>query len=151
MLVTVTQRSEFECSYLMKETKDDYMKNSHYVLNSHNYRIEVTVASYTRDSQDSDKCIITFEKLKSIVDSCLPDGYFIYSVDDDSEEMKNLVRDLKIMGVKVTELYRLSVSAENIVDSIARSISDKLDNEGVQLVEVKLRENPDSVVTWKCI
>ena len=142
MLVTVTQRSEFECSYLMKETNDDYMKNGHYTLNSHNYRIEVTVASYTRDSQDNDKCIITFEKLKSIVDSCLPDGYFIYSVDDDSEEMKNLVRDLKIMGVKVTELYRLSV---------ARSISEKLDREGVQLVEVKLRENPDSVVTWKCI
>ena len=148
--MTVTQRSDFECSYLMKSVESEYTVTNRYVLNSHHYRVEVTVSSISDFNQENDdKCIITFEKLKSIVDSCLPDGCFIYSVDDDSDEMKNLRRDLRIMGVKVTELYCLSVSAENLADSIARRIEDKLFKEDVQLLEVKLRENSDSVVTWK--
>lgn len=132
---TLTQRSRFECSYLMPRL--DGLEGT-YVLNSHSYLVEVVV-------EVPSSLVITFEQLKAIIDANLFDKQFLYNSKSDDAIFK-IVNCLSEIGVPCTG-FDDALCAECIADSLARSICYDLACEGIQLVELKLKENSNSFVT----
>lgn len=132
---TLTQRSRFECSYLMP-TLDD--RKGTYVLNSHSYLVEVVV-------EVPDSLVITFEQLKAILDANLFDKQFLYNSESD-DAISEIVKCLSEIGVPCTG-FDDALCAESIADRLAHSVCYDLACEGVQLVELKLKENSNSFVT----
>lgn len=134
----ITQRSTFECSYLMHQ-------RAGLILNSHTYHVEVTVSN---KNYCNDGIILSFEGLQSVIDSNLPNNTFIYSRLQDSN-VHNIAKLLDDCGVP-TILFDTEVCAENIVEYIANRI--KLDLAtwcpGIVIEYVKLKESNSSVATW---
>ena len=135
----VSQRSHFECAYI-------YKRDGRYILNAHDYKVEVTVTSPDRVSP----VIISFEDLKSAVVSALPHQKFLISNKEGSD---NLI-DLSLTAVFARfdrGLYCVIpdyICAETLVNYIASRIESNLAEYGCLLWEVKLRESADSYVTW---
>ena len=135
----VSQRSHFECAYI-------YKRNGKYILNAHDYKVEVTVTSPDRVSP----VIISFEDLKSAVISALPNHKFLISNEEDYD---NSV-DLSLASVFATfdrGLYCVIpdyICAETIVSYIASKIDANLAEYNCLLWQVRLIESADSYVTW---
>lgn len=136
----VTQRCEFECSYLSNIGVDNAME-----LNSHRYRVEVSVMSIDREIP------IEFSQLKRCIRNVVPDKHFIYNaLDGPSKEEAQIISGLQSLHVPVLEAYFV-LSAENIVTYIAEQIQlvlNRMCDNTVVVVSVKLRENNDSFVEW---
>lgn len=135
----VSQRAHFECAYI-------YKRNDKYILNAHDYKVEVTVTSPDRVSP----VIISFEDLKSAVVSALPHQKFLISNKEGSD---NSI-DLSLTGVFAQfnrGLYCVIpdyICAETLVNYIASKIDDNLLEYGCLLWQVRLIESSDSYVTW---
>lgn len=135
----VSQRAHFECAYI-------YKRNDKYILNAHDYKVEVTVTSPNRVSP----VIISFEDLKSAVVSALPHQKFLISNKEGSD---NSI-DLSLIGIFAqfdTGLYCVIpdyICAETLVNYIASKIDDNLLEYGCLLWQVRLIESSDSYVTW---
>lgn len=135
----VSQRAHFECAYI-------YKRNDKYILNAHDYKVEVTVTSPDRVSP----VIISFEDLKSAVVSALPHQKFLISNKDESD---NSI-DLSLTGVFAQFDRGLYCSipdyicAETLVNYIATKIDKNLAEYNCLLWQVRLIESPDSYVTW---
>lgn len=137
-MVETTQRSHFECCYLMIE-------NGYKVLHAYDYKVEVTVRSI-------DKSLLLFKDLKQIIDSCIPKNSFLYFNNDPVG--RSAGEYLYQLGIS-TKSYNHQITAENLVDSIAYDIKKLIDDiynrthTDVELLEVKLRETADSFVSCK--
>lgn len=135
----VSQRAHFECAYI-------YKRNDKYILNAHDYKVEVTVTSPDRVSP----VIISFEDLKSAVVSALPHHKFLVSNKDGCD---NSI-DLSLTGVFAQfdrSLYVVIpdyICAETLVNYIAAKIDKNLSEYNCLLWQVRLIESSDSYVTW---
>lgn len=135
----VTQRARFTCSYIYHNASKHATE-----LCSSNYTVEVSV---TRPGED-DKFVMEFSDLQKVLKSIVPDKKFLFGpfLSKKDEELMQVMKDL---GVP-TASYMFDVSAETLCEDIALQLSNELefDYPGVQLLEVKLRENSDSFVVW---
>lgn len=135
----VSQRAHFECAYI-------YKRNDQYILNAHDYKVEVTVTSPDRVSP----VIISFEDLKSAVVSALPHHKFLISNEDG---LDNSI-DLSLTSVFAQfdrSLYCVIpdyICAETLVNYIASKIDNNLKAYNCLLWQVRLIESSDSYVTW---
>ena len=138
MNMVVSQRSSFECTYLVKEGND-------YVLNSHNYKVEVSVIG--PQQLEDHGFVIEFKTLKKLLDKCLPDHTFLYTNDDRNQELLKL--DFESFYVPVLGLPL--VCAESIAKYIGENLQESLYKlyPGIIIQELKLRETADSFVVWK--
>ena len=148
-MTEVTQRSEFECAYIMySERYDDalMMKKRVPELNAHHYVVSVTVTS----EADRD-IIIEFKQFKSIVNQALPDGRFLYNGKEESNSAAYIIAEgFKKAGVLPYE-YDFVISTENLVNHIAQTIQSLLKilrYEDVIVTKVVLKETADSATTW---
>lgn len=148
----VTQRNEFECSYLMK---DNTFRSVH-------YRVEVTVEGNQHWIDEG--MVIEFTHLSEIVKSVLPDRCFVYqnAPGDSSLSGSNITgsptytTEMRLAGYMQmleirTAAYPFVISAENLCRAIGERVQDKLNliEPGVTVVGVKLRETTDSFASWK--
>lgn len=137
---TVSQRIEFDCSYLVKS-----IDSAQYSLQGCRYLVEATVRNkYATESG----VVIEFRKLRSYLSACVPDHTFLYH--HSSSVASQVASTLSQIGVLVKS-YAVPICAENICENIAFQLQALLDeySPGVIVVEVKLRENSDSVATYK--
>lgn len=129
---TLTQRWDFGCCYLYSGK-----------LATYRYKVEVTVRS--SDPSLPDSMIIDFNQLLSCMKSVIKDGTYIY-------DSTNFLATSVGNNLKNYDLYVLpfesTVSCESICSYYAHSIESKLSNLGMDIVEVKLRENNNSYVTY---
>ena len=102
MNMVVSQRSSFECTYLVKEGND-------YVLNSHNYRVEVSVIG--PQQLEDHGFVIEFKTLKKLLDKCLPDHTFLYTNGDRNQELLKL--DFESLYVPVLGLPLVCETSRN--------------------------------------
>lgn len=138
MNIVVSQRSSFECAYLVNDNKD-------YILNSHNYKVEVSVEG--PQQLEDHGFVIEFKTLKKLLDKCLPDHTFLYDKSDTNQELLKL--DFESIYVPVLGLSK--VCAESIVKYIGENLQESLYKlyPGIIIQELKLRETADSFVVWK--
>lgn len=130
----VTQRSEFECCYITNQQ-----------LNAHRYRVEVSAeVNYNIDGSIT----LEFSTFKKLLDSLLPDGSYLYNLNDNIDDVSTKIAALlDSIHIPVTG-YLFQITAESLCNKIARDLDCELRNHAVVLKEVKLRENADSFVTW---
>ena len=137
---TVSQRIEFDCSYLVKP-----VDATQYTLQGCRYLVEATVQNkYATETG----VVIEFRKLRDYLAACVPDHAFLYH--HSSSVASQIATTLNQIGVRVKS-YAVPICAENICENIAFQLQALLDeySPGVVVVEVKLRENSDSVATYK--
>lgn len=137
---TVSQRVEFDCSYLVKNTG-----TYGYTMQGCRYLVEATVKN---NINEDSAFVIEFKELKSHLISCVPDHTFLYYHGDPLAQ--HIAAELDPLGVSI-KAYSAPVSAETICQTIAIRLQSLLDsfNPGVLVVEVKLRENSDSFATYR--
>lgn len=139
----VTQRSEFECGYIMR------MENNQLQFHSHHYKIEVSVSGNQRIEDNG--FILEFSQFKKLLNSVLPDHMFLYNCDTgtNSVEETNISNAMICNGLPVKELT-FSPSAENLVNYIVDELQCKFNAicPGVTIVDAKLRESNDSFAQW---
>ena len=126
----LTQRVDFSCCYL-------YYDGIKYQLDANNYKFEATVVKTDINSErylDYSR-ILSFESLRDIMKSVVPDKTFLYSGNYKA-------------GIPI-EMYEGSVSAEVIVNKISLKLKEALRQyPGVSLKGTKLRETVNSYVSW---
>lgn len=149
MMTELTQRSEFECSYIMYSEKyDDEIGIKRIVpdLNSHHYTVSVTVKS--KSNRD---VIIRFHELKSIMEQALPDGRFLYDMREDENSAARLVAEGFRKAGLLPYAYSFVISTENLVNHIAETVQSLLrifKYDDVVVTKVVLKETADSATTW---
>lgn len=131
----VSQRSHFECSYI-------YYRDDKCILNSHDYKIEVTVCAPDRVSP----VIMSFEDLKYVISRCIPNHKFLLRGDKNLDSA--LIDVFSKFDSSIYKIFDNDITAETLVNKIAYDIDSHLSEYGVILWEVKLRESTDSYVTW---
>ena len=136
--VEVSQRVEFSCSYL---TPDD----NKYMLNSIHYKFEATVCGM--NAYEVTGRVISFEDLKKVIKSIIPDKMFIYDKHDLNQYL--ISKDFKTCGV-FSYAFEGEISTERILEEISLMLVEALSAyPEVYLKETKLRENSNSYVSWK--
>lgn len=137
--VRVIQRVQFECSYL------ENTSNRIYTLNSHNYKLDVTVGHDKLSEYDS--TIIRFKDLKNILSLVVPNKCFLFGSDlKDDKFQSELYHTIIKYQSSMVVMYPFIISAENLVNYFAESIQKSLDN--LVVYEVKLQEIGGSYATW---
>lgn len=137
---TVSQRVEFDCSYLVKN-----LGSYGYTMQGCRYLVEATVKNNI--SEDS-AFVIEFKQLRAHLAACVPNDSFLYYHGDTIAQ--HIASELDSIGVSV-KAYSVEVSAETICQTIAIRLQSLLDsfNPGLLVIEVKLRENSDSFATYR--
>ena len=139
----VTQRDDFECSYIMRMESDGLQ------LHSHHYKVEVSVSGNQRIEDNG--VILEFNQFKNLLRSVLPDHMFLFNADRKTNcpEEENIQSVLIQNGLPVKKIY-FSPSAENLVNYIVVCLQNKFDQDcpGVTIVDAKLRESTDSFAQW---
>lgn len=137
---TVSQRVEFSCSYLVKNTG-----KYGYTLQGCRYLVEATVKNSINEDSP---VVIEFKQLKAHLSAAVPDNAFLFYHGDSLAQ--HIAAELDPLGVSV-KAYSTTVSAEIICETIAMRLQSLLDtyDPGVLVVEVKLRENSDSFATYR--
>lgn len=137
----LTQRVDFSCCYL-------YYDGIKYQLDANNYKFEATVVKTDINSErylDYSR-ILSFESLRDIMKSVVPDKTFLYSGNYKEQVVANALYDTA--GIPI-EMYEGSVSAEVIVNKISLKLKEALRQyPGVSLKGTKLRETVNSYVSW---
>jgi len=131
----VTKRIEFECCYVYKGD-----------IHAHRYKLEVTVQGPQRYSDQG--VVLSFDELSNYMKQAVPDKAFIYWIKDAA-------------GVYISKAFNeynyktlgcdFPISAENICAFLAANLQDTLNvrEPGILIVELKLREDNNSFVSWK--
>ena len=135
MNMEVTKRVEFECCYL-------YNKQ----IEAHNCKLEVTVEGPQRFNDFGR--VISYEDLTRYMKYVVPDKTFLYSSDDyDGNHVAIALLDV---GCRTGE-YEFPISAENLCKHFADTLQDLLDKKepGLRIIDLKLREDNNSYVSWK--
>lgn len=142
MITKITQRSHFECAYIMD------VSGFTPLLNCHDYKIEATAF----DPNQKSATIISFERFKRIIDECIPDHKFL--LNSKHLELENsLSRKIQnaFSSTYNRDMYTVvdfDICAETLVNWLAKSIDSRLNDLGIRLLELKLRESNDSFSTW---
>ena len=136
--IQVTQRVEFECCYL---SEGKYVE-------PHRYRVEATVESPQHYADHG--VVLNFAEFKKYILSVVPDHAFVFNAGASSSQAELEVGykfvDYKLKTVEVD----FPISAETLCNYIATNLQDvfNMKEPGVVLVDLKLRENNDSFVSW---
>lgn len=148
-MTEVTQRTDFECAYIMYMDvvdNDGVLRTNVPKLNAHHYKISVTVES--REQKD---VIIEFSKLTSIIKRHVPDGVFLYNENSDEDAAETAIATaFKTAGLDV-QGKPFVISAENLVNDIAvrlQNFLNKFNYPDVIVRKVVLQETSNSSVTW---
>lgn len=139
----ISQRSNFECAYLLSIDS-----NVPPIFQAHHYHIEVSVSGNINESTG---VLISFHKLKEIIDTVTPNNAFIYNSSTTGTDSETRIADaFNHSGIKCVG-YNFIPSIENLVNHFAQFIQNILTYEapGVNVIEVKLRETSNSFASWK--
>lgn len=143
MSLTVTQRVEFECGYLIE-------LNGQKQVQSHRYNLEVTVSGNQRFEDNG--YVIEFETLKKILKSCVPNSKFIFTKNQDYTlpGERNIADIFDLFGY-LSEQVDFRPTCENLLVWITDKIQDILDirEPGVRIENAKLRESSTSYAERK--
>lgn len=135
---TLTQRSEFECSYIYKGLVTKLLGKR--------YRAEATVTAPQRIADN--QLILDFSDFKRYLRLVLPEDHYIYNVDD--ELGCELASVLKSASSSVTEVDFI-ITTENLCNYLAEQFQQLLNKyePGVVLTQFTLRENSDAYAVWQ--
>ena len=132
--VQTCQRSHFECYYLMMEEVPK--------MRAFDYKIEVVIESSNT---------IYFDRIRSLLDQCLPRNCFITNKSNSLSNVLSLF--LKSQNLNVYDIDSdEEITAELIISDIAKLFISKVQavyGDTVRVVEFKLRETTDSYVSYK--
>ena len=135
--VTVTQRVEFSCGYIMNSE-----------LNCKRYRVEATVG-LAQESEES-SVILDFAKFKQYLRTVVPDKAFLISTPDYCVKSVTawdyIENGLKSLGCRV-EFVPFIICTETICQYLAEKLKEELPDE-VLLLKVNLYEDSYSYSTW---
>lgn len=135
--IRVTQRTEFECCYLLPP----------HSIEAHRYRVEAEVRAPQR--YEDEHCVIRFETLKELLNGCVPNKKFLFCTSSANSFPATIAQQLQREGYPTCGLSH-PISAETICAIIATELQDKLNflYPGVTVEVVRLRETADSFVSW---
>ena len=152
----VSSRDEFECSYLGSDPAGKLQ------LEAHRYVIEVTVVadpaypcvSVQTALWDATRQVISFDTLKTIIQTCVPDKSFILGDEflPSREGEHELAIALAKLNVPLVHLGVESISAEILASYIGNQLTKELIRWKYPFLvvsELRLRENSRNYVTWK--
>lgn len=135
MSIEVSQRVEFECSYIFGTE-----------LNAHRYKFEVTVIGPQREEDNG--IVIDFKSLKNYMNSVICDHAFLYQSTVENPG-KTVAFILARAGVKCVG-FPFMINAENMCKYFVQDLQSILNEHepGVTVVSAKLRETNDSYTSW---
>ena len=134
MNMEVTKRLEFECCYVYRDE-----------IHAHRYKLEVTVQGPQRYNDYG--VVLSFDELLRYMKQTVPDKTFVYYVKDAAGTyISKAFHDYNYRTLG----FEFPISAENICNHLALSLQDELDihEPGIQIVDLKLREDNNSFVSW---
>lgn len=136
-MITVTQRQQFECTYILNNV-ESYEK-----FNSHRYTVDVTVGGELVDD-----ILIEFKSLETLINMTLPSKLFIYNSTTDAQN--DIIEDLKRHNVCVTG-YPFEPTAENLVQHFATTLQKLIDIQynNIKVLQIDLHEDDKSCVSWR--
>ena len=143
MGMTVTQRAEFECSYVSAVT------NSATELHSHRYRIEFSVCGEQRFIDHG--IVIEFAEFASLIKSILPDHKFLFNAHASTESAEyNIASTVHSYLPNAVRSYDAPISAENLCNFLVRDLQQLLNTSapGVYILNAKLRESANSFAEY---
>ena len=131
----VTKRIEFECCYIQNRQ-----------IEAHRCKLEATVEGPQR-FEDFGR-VITYENLQKYMKAMVPDKTFLYQWHE--EKAVAVAKAFNDAGCK-TLPFEFEISAENLCSYFVKSLQDILDKKepGITILEMKLREDNNSYVSWK--
>lgn len=129
---TLTQRCEFGCCYLYSGK-----------LSAYRYKVEATVRS--SDPNFSDSMLVDFKRLKTLMESVIEDGSYLY---DRHHIIASEIGECLSRYDSYVTSFDKQVSCESICEFYASRLHQIIYPLGMEIVEVKLRENSNSFVTF---
>ena len=131
----VTKRIEFECCYIQNHQ-----------IEAHRCKLEVTVEGPQR-FEDFGR-VITYENLQKYMKELTPHKTFLYCWKD--TDSLAVAHAFGSAGCEVLP-FEFEISAENLCSYFVKSLQDILDKKepGITILEMKLREDNHSYVSWK--
>lgn len=137
--VTVTQRHEFSCGYVMNKE-----------LNCKRYRIEATVG-LTQEAENNGSCLILdFGKFKQYLRSIVPDKTFLINTTEYCDKAvnawDNLQEGFTQLGCNV-QFVTYPICTETLCQDLAERLMKELPDD-VLLLKVTLYEDSYSYSTW---
>lgn len=130
----VTKRAEFSCCYIQDNR-----------IEAHHCKVEVTVVGPQR-FEDFGR-VISYETLQFYLSNILPNHTFLYNESDKpSVQVAKAFQKAKCS----TKSCDFEISAENLCKHFAEKLQEILDRRepGVTIVNLKLREDNNSYVSW---
>lgn len=137
-IITVTQRMEFSCSYVMN-----------HMLESKRYRVEATVGCSQDHVDETGGVVMDFAELKSYIRKSVPDKSFLVSEDDTlgvDSPYKRIASGLLSLKCDV-RYYNMPICTETLCSAIAEEIQERLPDYA-ELLKVELYEDAFSYSTW---
>ena len=140
MVGTVSKKTEFECMYIL-------ISGDKWDFNFHRYSIDVTVDAPQRYTDSGE--IIRFEKLGEYLNSVVPDNEMLVPTSFSDSDFISVVSKMSLHGLKLRAMD-FDICAEGLCNYIAKTLQERLNQyePGCRVVEVKLRENSSSYVSW---
>lgn len=113
---------------------------------AHRYKFEVTVVCPQREIDSG--VVIEFDKLSQYLESVVPDNSFIHCFRDPVSS--KIYKVFNECGMK-TYIMDSIVSCENLCKNLVSNLQSILNvrEPGVVVMSARLRENPNSFVSWK--
>lgn len=147
MSMIVTQRADFECSYVTSIQQLTGLE-----LHSHRYRVEFSVTRDVAALEYGQGMIIEFGQFAKLIKSILPDHKFLYNCNNlqVSAEVQ-IAATIENHIPNSVHAYTVPITAENLCNQLVIDLQAVLDTKylGVRIINAKLRESSESYAEYK--
>ena len=140
--LTVSQRVEFSCFYILEEENEPK-------LNAHRYVFEATVECPLLYKQTNR--VLPFAKFRSLCQEVVPDNSYLCSRNLLESDNRFLNLFLAIQNLEIPiRTFPDKISTEKILESVSVELHDRLKSIHPEFIlkQTKLRENSNSYASW---